>query len=123
MRLVLLPGMDGTGILFKPFMDAPMETVLLFHRALKAVSPRVLADRLHSILEVDCRAELDRIQVPLLWLTAKQDRLVRGACIEELPGAGRNVRLETIDAAHLILQSRPLQSAAIIRQFLDQIPG
>ena len=54
--------------------DAPLRQQLA--RAVRAVHPKVMARRALEILAVDARAALAQCSVPIIYLTAKRDRLV-----------------------------------------------
>ena len=87
------------------------------HQAIASVRGDVLANRLKQIANVDVRSELAGVRCPLLYLQGKHDRLVPQSCGERIT-QGQHRTLSTLDAWHLLLQSRPDASAARIAQFL-----
>ena len=96
-RLVLLPGLDGTGELFASFIDA---------RA-----------RVAAILAVDCRAQLRRIEVPMLYLRARDDRLVPASAGHAIQELRPDCEFIEIDAPHFLLQTEPKSCAAAVLAF------
>jgi pimeloyl-ACP methyl ester carboxylesterase len=52
--------------------------------AISSVRPAVLSARLRAVLGCDAQAELSQVAVPILYLQAKQDRLVNESCLEEI---------------------------------------
>jgi pimeloyl-[acyl-carrier protein] methyl ester esterase len=84
------------------------------HRA----EPRVLSSRLGDLLNCDVRAELKEIAVPILYLQAADDRLVSGACAEDILSENPRVQLEKIPGPHLLFQREPQRCAQVIEQFM-----
>jgi len=88
--------------------------------ALSRVSPWVIRKRLRAVLEVDVSALLSRVDVPVLYLRASEDRLVPRAISDELTAVPR-IRFVEIEAPHFLLQVRPSAAAAHVRGFLRNI--
>jgi pimeloyl-ACP methyl ester carboxylesterase len=84
------------------------------------VSARVLAARVAAILAVDRRAQLARIDVPLLYLRAKADRLVRESAARAILHARPDAQLVEFDAPHFLLQTEPEACAAVTRAFIQR---
>lgn len=82
-----------------------------------AVAPAVWKARLRAVMAVDYSALLPRIQVPVLCLRATHDRVVfapASALIsKQLPSA----RVVDIDGPHFLLQAKPAEAAAALRDF------
>jgi pimeloyl-ACP methyl ester carboxylesterase len=86
--------------------------------ALAGVQPAVLAARARAILTVDVGAALQESPVPILYLSATEDRLVSPrslACIRRLHPA---VEAVTLTGPHLLLQAAPQESAQVIQAFV-----
>jgi len=89
--------------------------------AIRSVKPKVLTARLRQILAVDARIALGKVSVPILYIQAKQDRMVGPSCLEEIRGIKPQVDVACIEGPHLILQRKPQQCADIIMKFLDSL--
>ena len=85
--------------------------------AISSVRPSVLAARLRSILSCDLRDDLRNIKVPVLYMKAQQDRLVRSSCSEEIARLIPTIRIVTLEGPHLILQRHPESAAKIVTEF------
>jgi pimeloyl-ACP methyl ester carboxylesterase len=88
--------------------------------AVSSVKPSVLSSRLRSILSCDARNELARVAVPILYLRAKGDRLVRDVCTKEILRLKPETLLEVRDGPHLILQRESRLAANTIAKFVGQ---
>jgi pimeloyl-[acyl-carrier protein] methyl ester esterase len=90
-------------------------------RAVRSVSPRVLADRVHQILSCDVREDLARVKVPVIYLQATDDRLVGSGCFDEIRKIQRSAMLASVDGPHMILQRQPRPCASIVAEFCSSI--
>lgn len=95
--------------------DASDELVSQLASTLRQVAPAVLAHRLASISRIDERASLQSLTVPIITLTARQDRLVSTRLRSHLTAAKH---LE-LDGPHLLLQARPREAAELLRHHLS----
>jgi len=98
--------------------DAPASLLKAFQAAISSVKSGVLAARLREVLDCDALAELDQITVPILYLQARQDRLVAAWCLEEIRQIKPQAAVATIEGPHLLLQRETHQAAAVISEFL-----
>jgi hypothetical protein len=73
--------------------------------------PSVIRNRLSAVVEVDVSALLARVDVPVLYLVASEDRLVPRSASDELTAIPR-IRFAEIEGPHFLLQARPLPAAA-----------
>lgn len=87
-------------------------------RASAAVAKAVIRRRLHEVLTVDVAARLADIALPTLVLAATRDRILPAAAVRLLMQRTRHSELAEIDGPHLLLQSRPAESAAAVLRFL-----
>ena len=55
---------------FAAGVDSPQDLLDLFHCVKKKVSPRVLAERVRAVQEVDAREALKNCSFPILYLMA-----------------------------------------------------
>lgn len=90
-------------------------------QAIGSVAPKVLAARLRSVLEVDAREALSLCRVPILYLAAKQDKLVRRRSLREMRAIKPEIEVCEIEGPHLELQSEPEQSVEVIESFMSRI--
>lgn len=124
-RLVAaFPAMKVPPGLFAPFLSAGRATAELrraHSQAMAKVTAAALRARVAAILAVDHSALLHRIQVPMLYLSARQDRMVPRAAFKRISGLRPDILLEEIDAPHFLLQTEPGQSGAKIAGFLRDL--
>jgi pimeloyl-ACP methyl ester carboxylesterase len=88
--------------------------------AMARVKPSTLRARVQAVLAVDYRADLDRIQVPILYLQATADRLIPSSAGREILRLRSNTVFVEIDAPHFLLQTEPGRAAAAVRRFIDE---
>jgi pimeloyl-ACP methyl ester carboxylesterase len=87
--------------------------------AIALVPAAVLRARLHAALSVDVRAELARVEVPLLHLAPTHDRVVpAAAAAREIAAHAPQTRSVRIDGPHFLLQAAASECAASLREFL-----
>jgi pimeloyl-[acyl-carrier protein] methyl ester esterase len=101
--------------------NAPPVLLVAVRAAISAVQPKVLAARARAVLACDARGELSQIDVPILYLLAKQDRIVPASCLDEILRIRPDVKVVSIDAPHLLLQREPQQAATAVADFIGQI--
>ena len=101
--------------------DAPSALLTRVKSAISSVQPVVLSDRLRSILDCDARAELARINVPVLYLLAANDRLVPAWCSEDMNKIRPEMVIVAIYGPHLLLQREPRQTANAVANFIRQL--
>ncbi|HXE52726.1 MAG TPA: alpha/beta hydrolase [Tepidisphaeraceae bacterium] len=89
-------------------------------RAIRKVRPHVIAHRIREVLKVDCTAELRTCSVPILYLAADRDRLVRPKCVKTLLRNRADVQVRTIEGSHMLLQVNPKAAWREIERFLAE---
>ena len=87
-------------------------------RILARVSDTALRARGAAAFDVDVRDAIATIDVPLLYLRARRDRLIAARHGDDIVARARDGRLVEIDAPHLVLQIAPRAAAAAIDDFL-----
>ena len=87
-------------------------------RAMTGVAAAVIRHRLGEVLSVDESRSLACIEVPILVLTARRDRIVPRAATRWLSSTAPGAQIAEIDGPHLLLQSRPDECAVPVLQFL-----
>lgn len=90
--------------------------------AIRSVRPEVVAARARALMKVDARTELRAMEVPLLYLQALRDPLIRKHNAEEIMSICPDASLARIDTRHFLLQLEPKQAAAEIASFLEGLP-
>lgn len=106
LKHVLMGGFATRGL------QAALET------AMAQVPPATLRGRLQSVLDIDVAAGLQEVEVPILYLRARQDRLVPSAASELIQRIRPRMQILDIDAPHFLLQTRPDAAADAIERFL-----
>ena len=112
--LILLPGLDGTGELFAPFIAAAPRAVEV--RVLALPDERSLS--YHELAEWLC-GQLPQQSVVLL--RARRDRLVRLESASRIQALRPSTELAHIDAPHLLLQANPAAAWSFVAPFLERI--
>jgi pimeloyl-[acyl-carrier protein] methyl ester esterase len=110
--------------LFKHFLigaSPPAGLEARVRAALKLVKPGVLARRLRAVVECDAREELAGTEIPLLYLQAENDNVVRPECFREILSLRPDTALVTIPAPHMLIQSQPRMAAEAIMHFIRQL--
>jgi pimeloyl-[acyl-carrier protein] methyl ester esterase len=101
--------------------NAPPTLLAAVRAAISAVKPNVLAARARGVLACDATTELSKIDVPILYLLAKQDKIVPPWCLQEIRGIKPDVNVVSIDAPHLLLQREPQLAAAAVTEFVHKL--
>jgi pimeloyl-ACP methyl ester carboxylesterase len=101
--------------------DAPQDLIDLLQRTMRKLDPRVIPYRLAQATAVDVRDNLAKLGMPVLYLAASKDRLVRGKRRREMEAILKGMRIVKIDAPHLLLQRRPAEAWRCIAEFLDEL--
>lgn len=90
-----------------------------FEAIVDGIPLQVLRQRALAALRVDVTAELAALDIPLLYLRARYDRLIWPHAGREVLRLARNARHAVIDAPHFLFQMAPLPAAAEIGRLLD----
>jgi pimeloyl-[acyl-carrier protein] methyl ester esterase len=95
------------------------------YEQLKAVlpkaSPSTMRARLDAMLGVNYLEKLTKINVPILYLRAKQDHLVASSASKAIVKHAKNVSLVELDAPHLLLQIAAKKAAHEISGFIQHL--
>ena len=102
--------------------DAPPKLVTDLERALRSVSPKVLAGRVIQVFEMDAREALLATRVPILHIVGSDDRLVRAHAVEEITSLKPGVIRRTLPAPHLVLQVAAKRAASEVAEFVRNCP-
>jgi pimeloyl-[acyl-carrier protein] methyl ester esterase len=95
---------------------APAESLRLFKEAVSSVKPQVMASRVRLVSSVDARRALEACPVPILYLRATRDSIVREDALAEILRVRSDVEHHEIVAPHLVLQAAPEE---VWRRVLD----
>jgi len=87
-------------------------------RAMTAVATAVIRHRIGEVLAVDESVGLSRINLPILILTARRDRIVPRAAARWMLKTAAHAQVAEIDGPHLLLQARPEECAVPVLEFL-----
>lgn len=101
--------------------DAPGALVAAFQDAAASVRGDVLARRVREALAVDASEALAAGPVPLLFLAGTEDRLLRPRLVDEARRLRPSAEVRSLPCAHLVLQARPREAAALIDEFLSRV--
>jgi pimeloyl-ACP methyl ester carboxylesterase len=89
-------------------------------QAIRAVSPQVWKARVRAALGVDSTTSLCRIQVPVLYLRASEDKVVFSSASEVICRHVSAAQVVEVEGPHFLLQAKPKESAAAIRAFANE---
>jgi pimeloyl-ACP methyl ester carboxylesterase len=103
--------------------DAPEALVTAVRKTIASVQSSVLAARLRAVLRCDVRSELREIDVPILYLQARHDRLVQARCLDEIQRSRPDVQTSVIDGPHLLLQRETERTVKVVIEFIQRLPG
>ena len=98
--------------------DAPPSLLESVRTSVSSVKPKVLATRLRSVLACEVRPEMDQVTVPVLYIQAKQDRLVNASCLDELRHIKPQIAVAALEGPHLLLQREPYKAAETVARFV-----
>jgi pimeloyl-[acyl-carrier protein] methyl ester esterase len=88
-------------------------------RANAAVSEAVVRHRIAAVLAVDETRALARVRLPTLVLRASEDHVVPRSASERILRALPAAALVEIEGPHLLLLTRPVESATVMARFLE----
>ena len=110
------------GVILKIWLvgkNADSSLVSRVKNIVSSMQKTVLIDRVNSVFNCDVREEIGKIEIPILYIRAKNDRLIGKSCYDEIKTANSNVELSEIEGPHFILQKEPVESAKIILRFIE----
>jgi pimeloyl-ACP methyl ester carboxylesterase len=103
--------------------ESPLELVQLVQSVLRTVRPEVMAKRVRATLGVDDRADLKRCPVPILYLKAEDDKIVRTGCLVEMREVRSDMKVMAFNGPHMLLQREPELTAKHISLFVENEMG
>ena len=93
----------------------------LLKKVLKEVSVTGFINRVEAIRKVDVREECSLLEIPLLYLQAKDDFIVPSRCGKEVIKVARQATLERITGAHMLLETNPKECWNSINTFIQNL--
>lgn len=112
------------GFLLRYFLlgsDPPAALEDILRQALQLVNPHVLSARVHSVLTCDAREDLVRVRVPMMYIRAEGDRLVRERSSREIERLRPDTLFVSVRAPHLVCQREPQKVAEFLMRFIQQV--
>ena len=97
----------------------PIALVETFRRAKRSVRPDVLAFRMRSVINSDMRKAFAACRLPILYLLARQDRLVKIRSLSEMQKIKPEMTVVEVEGPHFLLQREPEQCVEAIGDFLS----
>ncbi|MBU1621211.1 MAG: alpha/beta hydrolase [Gammaproteobacteria bacterium] len=92
----------------------------LMGNALMMVPEQVIKHRAKQTLQVDVLAEFAALTLPLMYLQARQDRLIWAFNAKTLKQLQPDMQLVRLDAPHFLLQAIPDQAAWQLQLFIEE---
>ena len=89
--------------------------------ALSRLGRGVLAARMAAVLDVDAISQLAQVRVPALYLRATLDRLIAQGIAQGLRAHLPSLQIADFPAPHLLLQTRPRETAARVLKFIEAL--
>ena len=103
---------------FLPGIYSGNELEARLQNVLAKVSKDVWRERLLAVLKADFKKQLSEIKVPVLYIRATQDKIVPKSASELISLHQPNMVIADIVGPHIVLQTHPEASAAVILRFL-----
>jgi pimeloyl-ACP methyl ester carboxylesterase len=97
--------------------SAPDELVAAVQRAVADVPAEVMAGRARQALDADVRRELAATEVPLLYLGAADDRLLRTDVAQDILALRPDADARVLPGPHALLQARPRECLEVLEPF------
>jgi pimeloyl-[acyl-carrier protein] methyl ester esterase len=97
------------------------ELVRAVQRSVSKVRSRVLIDRLQQVVSCDVQSDLSKIEIPMLYLRAADDRLIPESCLDAILEIKAKTEVVSVPGPHLLLQREPKRTADVVTNFLLQL--
>jgi pimeloyl-ACP methyl ester carboxylesterase len=102
---------------------APPDLRRLLAEAHALAGPAAIAARVRVAMTVDATAELCACPVPILYLRARRDGVVRARCADEIRALVPSVEIGELAGPHLALLTNPAAAWAALSAFMDRTGG
>ncbi len=113
-RVLALPIPTILSRIFFLGFSVKIETIELFKRAIKTVSPKVIAYRLKEIAQLELSGQ--NIKLKTIYIQASNDKLVPAKSLKNWQKVCNNINVFKVTGEHLILQANPIKCAEIITE-------
>jgi pimeloyl-[acyl-carrier protein] methyl ester esterase len=114
-----VPEFAGGFLLF--MSSAPESLQARVRDAVASAKPKVLRDRARAVLTCNALEDLGVVNVPMLYLQARHDRLVSAACLEDIRRVKPEIEAVVLNGPHLLLQAMPQETAEIVANFVRRL--
>ena len=101
--------------------NASLRLSRLLRESVSSVHPTTMAQRLRAVIATDVRKEFSQITIPLLFVEAEYDRIVTWQVRRQAEQLNAHAQFATIAGPHLLLQTQPLETWHLIREFLAAV--
>jgi pimeloyl-ACP methyl ester carboxylesterase len=111
-------------ILQTPFLLGRFSTRSLraeHRKAVSRVSNEALRVRIRAIFEVDVSVQLQKIEIPILYLRASADHVIPRRASEHIHRIAPNVQIVELKAPHMLLQAVPSAAATVVADFRREL--
>lgn len=88
---------------------------------MQTVSPEVMAGRVREILHVDARSSLRECGLPVLYLLAENDLVVKKRSLTEMRSINPRMEVAGIAEPHFLLQREPEACLEPMEQFIRRV--
>ena len=89
------------------------------NQELARISPSVLADRIRSTLAVDVTSALRECPVPILYIVAEKDVIIRKTSLKQILAIRSDVAVQSINAPHFVLPYAAKEVWSVVLPFVD----
>ena len=93
----------------------------LLRESIRSVSPEALTARAVAVTRVDVTAELMACSVPVLYLRAAGDLIIRPGCWELVQSMRPEAEMALLPGPHLVLQVSPSEAATVLANFCNRL--
>jgi pimeloyl-ACP methyl ester carboxylesterase len=104
-------------------MGASSELVHLVQHVIRSCNPYIMSSRVDCLLQTDVSDALPACRVPLLYLQATNDRLVKRRSVDAMVAIRPDIEIDRINAPHFLLQRQPGRGAEAIDRFIRRTSG
>ncbi|MBU2710995.1 alpha/beta fold hydrolase [Zooshikella harenae] len=94
--------------------NASSELIRHFRKTITVIDPKVLAQRIKIISDIDKTKELQNIIIPCCYIQATHDRLVHSSALKVFQYGLKSLTVKKIQGPHFILQAAPKEVAKVI---------
>jgi pimeloyl-ACP methyl ester carboxylesterase len=118
----LLPSMvriKPSRFLIKHFLagsGSSSELLKAVFSTVSSVAPQTIISRFRLVQEVNVSEEFSSLEIPVLYLRARDDRIVPSASSKLIKSLNPGVVVKDLDGPHLLLQNRPREAWKIISE-------